>query len=108
MLDLFAHDALQPARPAGLIWLNVSPEFPRQNSSMSQILPSVRMRTRDPQGQAALMLCESLVHLLMEKGVLGKAEICQAVEGLEEITREMTDRQDTAEMGRAMLAVLLP
>jgi hypothetical protein len=66
------------------------------------------MRTRDPQGQAALMFCESLVHLLMEKGVLGKAEICQAVEGLEEITREMTDRRDTAEMGHAMLAILLP
>jgi len=77
---------------------------------MSQILPpDERKRTHDPEGRAALMLCESLIHLLMEKGVLGKAEVCQAIEGLEEITREMTDRRgDTAEMGRAMLAVLLP
>jgi hypothetical protein len=86
-----------------------NPGLPRQNGGMSQILPpNGRKRTHDPESRVALMLCESLIHLLVEKGVLGKAEVCQTIEGLEEITREMTDRQDTAEMGRAMLAVLLP
>ena len=34
----------------------------------------------DPQGQAALMLCESLVHVLVERGVISLREALEAVD----------------------------
>ena len=43
----------------------------------------------DPQGRVALMLCESLFHLLVEEGVITKAKAMEAIEGVAELTREM-------------------
>jgi hypothetical protein len=45
----------------------------------------------DPQGRVALMLCESLLHMLVEEGVLTKAKAIEAIETVLELTREMAD-----------------
>jgi hypothetical protein len=45
----------------------------------------------DPQGRVALMLCEILLHVLVEEGVLTKAKAIEAVETVVELTREMAD-----------------
>ena len=46
----------------------------------------------DAHGQAALLLCETLTHLLIERNVLTLDEVCRAIEGIEDIAEEMVDR----------------
>ena len=41
-------------------------------------------------GQAALMLCESLLHLLVEEGVITKTKAIEAIDGVAELAREST------------------
>jgi hypothetical protein len=45
----------------------------------------------DPQGRVALMLCESLFHVLVEEGAITKAKAMEAIEGVVELAREMAD-----------------
>jgi hypothetical protein len=45
----------------------------------------------DPQGRVALMLCESVLHVLVEEGVLTKAKAIEAINTVLELTREMAD-----------------
>jgi hypothetical protein len=47
------------------------------------------MSSSDPQGRVALMLCESVLHVLVEEGVLTKAKAIEAIETVVELTREM-------------------
>jgi hypothetical protein len=47
--------------------------------------------SRDPQGRVALMLCESVLHVLVEEGVLTKAKAMEAIETVAKLTREMAD-----------------
>jgi len=46
---------------------------------------------RDPQARVALMLCESVLHVLVEEGVLSKAKAIEAIETVAELTREMAN-----------------
>jgi hypothetical protein len=50
------------------------------------------MSSSEPYGQAALMLCENLLHLLMEEGVITKTRALEAIEGVAELAREMAER----------------
>jgi hypothetical protein len=50
------------------------------------------MSSSDTHGQAALMLCESILHLLVEEGVITKAKALDAINGVTELAREMTER----------------
>jgi hypothetical protein len=45
----------------------------------------------DPQGRVALMLCETLLHVLVEEGILTKAKAMEAIETVAELTREVAD-----------------
>jgi hypothetical protein len=47
------------------------------------------MRAPDPHGQVALMLCESLLHILVEQHVITREKAIEALDGLAELTREM-------------------
>jgi hypothetical protein len=49
------------------------------------------MSNSDPQGRVAVMLCESLFHLLIEEGVITKAKAIEAIEGVAELTREIAE-----------------
>ena len=53
----------------------------------------------DPQGRVTLMLCESLFHVLVEEGVITKAKVMEALEGIVELTREMADSGNPAVAG---------
>jgi hypothetical protein len=45
----------------------------------------------DPQGQVAMLLCESLFHLLVEKGVLSHQAVLEAFEGIAELIEEAAE-----------------
>ena len=59
----------------------------------------------DPQGRVALMLCETLFHLLVEEGVITKEKAIEAIEGVAELTREMAEAgpSDTKNQAAALL-----
>ncbi|HTI03373.1 MAG TPA: hypothetical protein VL752_20700 [Acidisoma sp.] len=45
--------------------------------------------TPDPHGQAALMLCESVLLLLIDKGVIDKDQAADAIDGVIEVKQEI-------------------
>ncbi len=45
--------------------------------------------TPDPHGQAALMLCEGLALLLIERGAITREEAVDVIDGLVELKHEM-------------------
>jgi hypothetical protein len=65
-----------------------------------------RMIDPEPNGQAALILCETLVHLLVEKGVLSKHEVCDVIAGAEEIAREVESYPKEAVARRSVSSLL--
>ena len=46
------------------------------------------MPAPDPDGQVSLMLCESILHVLLEEGVISKARVLDAINGVVELARE--------------------
>ena len=46
------------------------------------------MMCPDPEGQASLMLCESILHLLVEERVITKGRALEAINGVLELLRE--------------------
>src|ERR1700732_2277896 len=46
------------------------------------------MPAPDPDGQVSLMLCESILHILVEEGVISKEKALEAIDGLVELARE--------------------
>lgn len=53
------------------------------------------------------MLCEALIHMLLDKGLLDRDEVCETIEGLEEIKQEMAGRQEPADVGQVARGLLL-
>ena len=49
------------------------------------------MPQSDPQGRVALMLCESVLHVLVEEGVLTKTKAIEAIETVAELTRDLAE-----------------
>ena len=49
----------------------------------------------DPHGQAALMLCESLMILLVEQGVISKDKAVQAITNVIEVKREIAGIEES-------------
>ncbi len=45
----------------------------------------------DPHGQVALMLCESLLHELVENGVITKAQVLGVIDTVVELAREAAE-----------------
>jgi hypothetical protein len=46
------------------------------------------MPAPDPDGQISLMLCESILHILVEEGVVSKDKALEAITGVVELARE--------------------
>jgi hypothetical protein len=46
------------------------------------------MPVPDPDGQVSLMLCESILHILVEEGVISNEKALEAINGVVELTRE--------------------
>ena len=45
----------------------------------------------DPQGQVALLLCESLLHVLVEQRVISREAALSAIESVLELTQESAE-----------------
>ena len=54
------------------------------------------MPSADPQGRVALMLCESILHVLVEEGVISKKKALEAINTVAELTREMAEGNPTS------------
>ena len=67
-------------------------------------LPSMS-HNPDPHGRAALMLCEGLVLLLVETGVIGRDEAA-VIDGLVEVQQEIAAGGESTITGVAALALL--
>jgi hypothetical protein len=50
----------------------------------------------DPQGRVALMLCETMLHVLVEEGVITKGKALEVINTVAELTREMADGNPTS------------
>ena len=53
------------------------------------------MPSTDPQGRIALMLCESILHVLVEEGVITNDKALEAINTVVELTREIAKRNPT-------------
>ena len=60
----------------------------------------------DPYGQAALMLCEGLMLLLVEKGVISRDEAVATVDGIVEVKREVAGERESVVVSVASIALL--
>ena len=49
------------------------------------------MPAPDADGQVSLMLCESILHILVEEGVISNEKALYAINGVVELTRENDD-----------------
>jgi hypothetical protein len=45
----------------------------------------------DPQGRVALMLCESILHVLVEEGIITKGKALETINTVTELTQEMAE-----------------
>lgn len=50
----------------------------------------------DPQGRVALMLCESILHVLVEENVITKEKALDAINTVADLMREMARGNPTA------------
>lgn len=64
------------------------------------------MTAPDAHGEAALMLCESLIYLLVEQGLLDGEKVAEAIEGVITIKREMAGRSETVAASRTAIGLL--
>ena len=60
----------------------------------------------DPHGRVAMMLSESLFHLLVEQGVISREKAIEAIDGIAELIHEATER-DTCTVNDRAAAVLV-
>jgi hypothetical protein len=58
---------------------------------------SVAMKSDEPYGEAALMLCESLLHLFVDEGLIAKEKALEALEGVAELAGERPENDARAE-----------
>ena len=58
------------------------------------------MASPDPHGQVALMLCESLLHLLVEGGLIPNDKALEAIAGLTELAQEIAERDKASDGAR--------
>ena len=60
----------------------------------------------DPHGQAALMLCESLMLLLVEQGIVSKTQAVEAIDDIIELKREIAGARESVVVSMASIALL--
>ena len=63
-------------------------------------------RTPDPHGQAALMLCDGLMLLLIETGVIDKERAIEVIEGIIEVKQEIAGVSESVVVSMASISLL--
>ena len=61
------------------------------------------MPPSDPQGRVALMLCESVLHVLVEESVLTKTKAMEAIETVLELTRDAAEAAPLDDVSKATI-----
>jgi hypothetical protein len=64
------------------------------------------MPAPDPQGQVALMLCESLFHVLVEQQIITREQAIEAIEGVAELAREMREARTGRTPRRSLVELI--
>ena len=62
--------------------------------------------TPDPHGQAAFMLCDGLILLLVETGVIEKNRAIDVIEGIIEVKQEIAGVSESVVVSMASIALL--
>ena len=62
--------------------------------------------TPDPHGQAALMLCEGALLLLIEKGIINKDQAADLIEGIIEVKREIAGVSESVVVSMESITLL--
>ena len=62
--------------------------------------------TPDPHGQAAFMLCDGLILLLVETGVIEKDRAIDLIEGIIEVKQEIAGVSESVVVSMASIALL--
>ena len=62
--------------------------------------------TPDPHGQAALMLCDGLILLLVEKGIIDKDRVADLIEGIIEVKQEIAGVRESVVVSMTSIALL--
>ena len=62
--------------------------------------------TPDPHGQAALLLVESLLLLLIEKGMVAPKDVVDAIDGVVEVKREIAGTSERVVVSMASIGLL--
>ena len=62
--------------------------------------------TPDPHGQAALLLCESLLILLVEEGVIRKERMVEAIDGVVEVKQEIAGTSESVVVSMTSIGLL--
>ncbi len=60
----------------------------------------------DPYGQAALMLCESLMMLLVERGIIPKEQAVEAIEAVVEVKQEIAGTTESVVVSMTSIGLL--
>jgi hypothetical protein len=61
---------------------------------------------RSDGGEAALFACEALIHVLLDNGLVAKADIAEALEGAAEAKWSMVEDSDESERHRSAALLL--
>ena len=64
------------------------------------------MPPSDPQGRVALMLCESILHVLVEEGILTKTKAMEAIETVLELTRDAAEVEPHDNTSQAAISLV--
>ena len=62
--------------------------------------------TPDPHGQAALMLCESLMLLLVEQGIVSRNQVVEAISDIIDVKREIAGTRESVVVSVTSIALL--
>ena len=60
----------------------------------------------DPHGQAALMLCEGALLLLIEKGIINKVEAADLIEGIIDVKQEIAGVRESVVVSLVSITLL--
>ena len=64
------------------------------------------MASSDPHGQVALMLCESLLHVLVEEGVVPREKVIEAIDLVADLVRDRAQTQARGRQGSSPAALI--
>jgi|ERR1700693_5662339 len=69
-------------------------------------LPVALIDNPDPHGRVAMMLCESLLHVLVEQGVISLEKAIEAIDGVAELMHEAAERDSCTITDSAALVLV--